>query len=99
MVKREIIGKNPLDELIGSSQTSPPPPKQESSKNQKRRITVQISENIIERIKNATYWTPGLTLSYLVEQALEREVNQMEFDRGSSFKKRRTELKTGRPLN
>lgn len=98
MVKREIIGKNPLDELIGESQ-----PKffqqQESSKDQKRRITVQISEEIIERIKNATYWTPGLTLSCLVETALEKEVDQMEADRGNPFEKRKGELKTGRPIN
>ena len=98
MVKREIIGKNPLDELIGGNQITPTQ-KQASSKNQKKRITVQISEDIIERIKNATYWTPGLTLSYLVEKALDREVNQMESDRGSSFEKRRAELKTGRPIN
>ena len=98
MVKREIIGKNPLDGLIGRNQTIPAP-KQEPSKNQKRRITVQISEEIIERIKNATYWTPGLTLSYLVEKALEKEVNQMEDDRGNSFEKRKAELKTGRPID
>jgi len=98
MVKREIIGKNPLDELIGGSQLKPVQ-QQEPSKNKKRRITVQISEEIIERIKNATYWTPGLTLSCLVETALEREVDQMETDRGSSFEKRKAELKTGRPIN
>ena len=98
MAKREIIGKNPLDELIGGNQT-PSAPKQEPSKNKKRRITVQISEDIIDRIKNATYWTPGLTLSYLVETALEKEVNQMESYRGSSFEKRKAELKTGRPIN
>ena len=97
MVKREIIGKNPLDELIGGSQ--PKPIQQEPSKNKKRRITVQISEEIIERIKNATYWTPGLTLSCLVETALEREVDQMEADIGSPFEKRKAELKTGRPIN
>jgi len=98
MVKREIIGKYPLDELIGASQAPPPPSKQEPSRNKKRRITVQISEEIIDRIKNATYWTPGLTLSYLVENALEKEVDQMESDRGSSFERRRAELKTGRPI-
>ena len=98
MVKREIIGKNPLDELLKSNERETIQ-KQVPSKNQKKRITVQISEEIIERIKNATYWTPGLTLSYLVETALDREVNQMESERGNAFEKRRAELKTGRPIN
>ena len=35
----------------------------------KQRITVQISVDVIERIKNAVYWTPGLTLTSLAEEA------------------------------
>ena len=54
---------------------------------------------MIERIKNATYWTPGLTLSHLVEQALDREVSHMESERGQSFEQRKEEIKRGRPMS
>ena len=99
MTKREIIGNNPLDVLIGDQQVKVETPKKESSTNSKKRITVQISEDMIERIKNATYWTPGLTLSHLVEKALDREVSHMENERGQCFEQRKEEIKRGRPLN
>lgn len=95
MVKRETIGNNPLDDLIREQK---PSDQKEITKNRKKRITVQIPEEIIERVKNATYWTPGLTLSHLVEKALHNEVSKMEEIRGSSFQKRSEELKTGRPI-
>ena len=42
MTKREIIGNNPLDVLIGDQEVKIETPKKESSTNNKKRITVQI---------------------------------------------------------
>lgn len=75
------------------------PRPQKKPKSRKQRITVQISEEIIERIKNAVYWTPGLTLASLTEEALYNAVDQLEEDRKAPFPKRKGELKTGRPIN
>lgn len=75
MVKRQTIGENPLDDLFQKStennrttlavleEKSAPQIRQKSSK--KQRITVQISEDVIDRIKNAVYWTLGLALASL----------------------------------
>jgi hypothetical protein len=70
--------------------------KRKSSK--KQRITVQISEDVIERIKNAVYWTPGLTLASLAEKAFSKIVDELENDREAPFPKRKEQLKTGRPI-
>ena len=109
MAKRQTIGENPLDNLIqpisnnGNAtavsevkESKKPDPKQ--PKSSKQRITVQISEDVIERLKNAVYWTPGLTLAALAEEAFSKAVDALEEKNGSPFSKRKSELKTGRPL-
>lgn len=55
----------------------------------KQRITVQISEDVIERIKNAVYWTPGLTLASLAEEAFSKIIDALEDERKSPFPKRK----------
>lgn len=109
MAKRQTIGENPLDslfEVAGSNEHSASvlhgekqelPKKEKSSK--KQRITVQISVDVIERIKNAVYWTPGLTLASLAEDAFSKAVDMLEEEKEAPFPKRKEELKTGRPIN
>jgi predicted DNA binding CopG/RHH family protein len=111
MAKRQTIGENPLDGLFqaitennGTFAAVPEEEKQAFSQvkqqksSQKQRITVQISENVIERIKNAVYWTPGLTLAWLAEEAFTKAVDVLEEERKTPFPKRKEELKTGRPI-
>lgn len=78
----------------------------------KQRLTVEISEEVIERAKNAVYWTRGLTLAQLTEEALKNTVVALEKsnviyddctgqplkDKGDAFPKRREDLKSGRPV-
>ncbi len=104
MAKRQTIGDNPLDAFI--------PPSTENngsvavlekeqktpSKSKKERITVQISVDVIERMKNAVYWTPGLTLASLAEEAFSKAVDKLEKGREEPFPQRKDELKTGRPI-
>lgn len=109
MAKRQTIGDNPLDSLFQpsienrGSQTALLEEQQtqqrKSKPSKKQRITVQISENVIERIKNAVYWTPGLTLASLAEDAFSKVVDALEEEREAPFPKRKEELKTGRPIN
>ncbi len=106
---RPTIQDNPLDSLFESAVSSngnsvavlngesASSPKPKSSK--KQRITVQISVDVIERLKNAVYWTPGLTLASLAEDAFSKAVDQLEEEKEAPFPKRKEELKTGRPIN
>lgn len=64
----------------------------------KERLTIHLSSALIERVKNAVFWTPGLTLAELGENALSRMVDELEAERGAPFESRTSELKGGRPL-
>ena len=110
MAKRQTIGENPLDSLFEPAVSSNgnsvavlnregTPPQQKPKPSRKQRITVQISEDVIERIKNAVYWTPGLTLASLAEDAFSKAVDKLEEEKEAPFPKRKEELKTGRPIN
>jgi len=45
------------------------------------------------------YWTPGLTLASLAEDAFSKAVDDLEKEKEAKFPKRKEELKTGRPIN
>ena len=64
----------------------------------KQRLTIQLPGNLLDRAKNAVYWTPGLTLASLAEEGLKHVVERIEKERGSSFPHRKEELKGGRPI-
>lgn len=111
MAKRQTIGDNPLDNLIQplthNNQTAgvleveeeTQQLKQKQPRSSKQRITVQISVDVVERVKNAVYWTPGLTLASLAEKAFSKAVDALENEREAPFPKRKEELKTGRPIS
>lgn len=69
-----------------------------AEKTAKERLTVHLPVDLIDRVKNAVYWTPGLTLAALAEDALRARVEDLETDRGEAFPARPEPLKGGRPL-
>jgi hypothetical protein len=70
----------------------------EKDKKNKQRLTIQLPGDLLDRAKNAVYWTPGLTLASLAEEGLKHVVERVEKKRGSSFPHRKEELKGGRPI-
>ncbi len=71
----------------------------DSAQQKKQRITLHISGDVIDRLKNAVYWEPGLTLAGFAEEALEIALNDMEAERGKPFPQRRQHrLRGGRPI-
>lgn len=111
---RTTIGINPLDAVVPdlrslhvstSGGTSFPPNAAEQEQERdapdpkrKERLTIHLSGGLIERLKNAVFWTPGLTLADLGENALSSLVDELEAERGVPFEPRTSELKGGRPL-
>lgn len=104
---RKTIGDNPLDAYL-SEPVSPVKDKADSRKRpgtretaqgeRKERLTVHLPVNLIERVKNAVFWSPGLTLAGLTEAALEVALEELERENRGPFKKRKKELKGGRPI-
>lgn len=63
----------------------------------KSRFTFNLPDNLVEHARAAVFYTPGLNLSVLVEQALEAEIRRLERHRGEPFQRRTAPIKTGRP--
>jgi RNA polymerase-binding transcription factor DksA len=123
-MSRKTIGESPFDSLITTpteepEANSPKKAKVNSNRDEsksdgtaKQRLTVQISDEVVERAKNAVYWTRGLTLAQLTEQALEKALNSIENSsvifcdktgepikkKGEPYPKREDSLKSGRPV-
>ena len=64
----------------------------------KQRFTAKLPIEIIERARNAVYWTPGLTLAQLVANSLSHALDDLEAQRGEPFPPRQHELSPGRPI-
>lgn len=107
---RRTIGENPLDALVPpppekkreaaarkTSREAPPRP-QEAPRTAKERLTVHLPLPVIDRAKNAVFWSPGLTLAGLAEAALVEALQKLEKKNGGPFAPRTAELKGGRPV-
>ena len=108
MPKRRTIGESPLDAVVprpepGLARVPEREPAGEGTAAAERRvprarITVQLDGELVDRMRNAVYWTPGLTLASLAEVAFQREMEAREQERAEPFPPRREELRPGRPL-
>lgn len=94
--KRRTIGDNPLDTVIPRAPSEAAVAEPEAPK--KERMTFHLPVEVMDRAKNAVYWTPGLTLADLAAQALTDTVDRMEKKKGEPFPPRKAELKGGRPM-
>lgn len=56
-----------------------------------------FSPEALERIKDATYWTEGETISSIAEKGALLYIAQLEAQRGGLFPPREGDVKTGRP--
>jgi hypothetical protein len=74
-MRRRTIG-----EAIGEDLKGPPDKEQASGepKPQKTRVTFLLANEVMDRVRNCVYWTPGLTLSALMEQAIAEAVEKRE---------------------
>ncbi len=66
----------------------------------KQRITLHISTELVDRVKNAVYWEPGLTVAGFAEEAFALAIETLEKERGTPFPQRKQHrLRGGRPVN
>ncbi len=66
----------------------------------KQRITLHISTELVDRVKNAVYWEPGLTVAGFAEEAFALAIETLEKERGAPFPQRKQHrLRGGRPVS
>ena len=98
--KASTIGSNPLDQVVpirpqGSLRSDDSEPAKAAAR---ERVTVALPADLMERARNAVYWTPGATLAGLVEEAVADALDQIEKRNGGPLKPRSSNLKPGRRI-
>ena len=63
---------------------------------ERQRVTISLPTALIERLRNAVYWTEDRPLAGLVAEAIEDILVQMEEVNGGAFPQRVSPLKRGR---
>jgi excisionase family DNA binding protein len=61
-------------------------------------LAVALPPDLLERLRNAVYWTPGLSIRSFIEQVLTRALDELERQAGKPFPPRNGALKKGQPL-
>jgi hypothetical protein len=69
----------------------------QTSKQRKQRVTITLPLTLLERLRNAVYWTGHGPLAQLISDALDEAVTHMERANGQPFPQRLAPLKRGRP--
>lgn len=64
----------------------------------KQKLAVQLPSELVEKARDAVYWTPGMTLNRLTQIALSQTLDCMEALRGVPFPPRGGSLSTGRQI-
>lgn len=81
----------------GSTQEKRQQEKRTGPKMTRKRLTVYLPVALLDRLRDAVYWTQDLTLAGLIEKAVAETLDSMERQRGMPFSRRLEELKGGRP--
>jgi hypothetical protein len=61
------------------------------------RLTVSLPSDLVDRLRDAVYWSPSLTLAWLIAQSIRTSLTDMESFRQCPFPKRTNALRAGRP--
>ena len=93
---REANGPSLQPKDLTNASRMPVKPKTASTPT-KARLTVALPVAVLDRLRNAVYWTADLTLAGLIEQAVADSVDRLEQRHGEPFPPRIESLKGGRP--
>lgn len=64
----------------------------------KQKLTVHVAADLAERVKNAAYWNPKLTIAGIAEQGIKHAIDRYEREHGGPYPPRDGELVGGRPI-
>jgi hypothetical protein len=64
----------------------------------KQKLTVHLDAEIVNRVKNAAYWNPRLTIARIAEQGIRQALKDVEKENGGPYSQRDGDLVGGRPI-
>ena len=59
---------------------------------------MHLASELADRVKNAAYWNPKLTIAGIAEQGIKYAIEKHERERGGKYPPRDGELIGGRPI-
>jgi hypothetical protein len=65
---------------------------------ERERATFHLPVELMERVRNCVFWTPGLTMGGLAEVGIRHALAAREKKNGGPFQPRKSNLKGGRPM-
>ena len=95
--RAELQAQTPAQRGFKEPATSAPAP-EKAPRPKRERFTVNLSPDLIEWARRAVVFTPGQSLTGLMEEALTRELERLEKKRGDAFPETTATPKKGRPL-
>jgi hypothetical protein len=81
----------------GAASPSSRPSKAERQQPRTVRLTVSLPGDLVDRLRDAVYWSPDLKLAWLIAQSLRVSLSDLETSRQGPFPKRMMALRSGRP--
>ena len=85
------------NERRGAASTSSKPSKAGRQQPRTVRLTVSLPGDLVDRLRDAVYWSPDLTLAWLIARSLRASLSDLETSRQGPFPKRMMALRSGRP--
>ena len=64
----------------------------------KQKLTIHLEANLVNRVKNAAYWNPRLTIAKIAESGIRQSLDKVEKENGGQYPERESELVGGRPI-
>jgi hypothetical protein len=61
-------------------------------------IAVRLAPELVQRMRDAAYFTPGETLTSIVERGATAEIDRLERERGEAFPRATAPVRRGRPV-
>ena len=64
----------------------------------RQKLTVHLPADLVNRVKNAAYWNPRLTIAKIAEHGIRVALERVEKENGGQYRQREGELVGGRPI-
>lgn len=64
----------------------------------RQKLTVHLDADVVNRVKNAAYWNPRLTIAKIAERGIRLALKEVEREHGGQYPQREGALVGGRPI-
>jgi hypothetical protein len=64
----------------------------------RRKLTVHLDADVVNRVKNAAYWNPRLTIARIAERGIRLALKEVEKENNGAYPQREGDLVGGRPI-